>query len=410
MKRNKIMLLSFVAMLSMTAQAQKTLKLEVANPTKEARVDEPVVVKIGQYGDIQKAVVTMDGKEVPSQLDDTDCDCTNDELCFLADLGKKEKKTYTVTLYEDGEQAQYPDRTFAELVLPSRNKKLGKNQQDIYVRSIAFDKKTKDPYHYVHSHGICFESDLVAMRVYFDNRQTIDLYGKINKGLVIRDTQFYPSDEQIKAGSGDDVLWVGNTYGLGALRGWDGQNQVLFNQLKYQEQRVISEGPLRAIVEIVDNGWTPAPGLKPVNATIRYTIYAGHRDFDVDVFFNKDVSDYSFATGLINVKGSSEFSDHKGLRGCYGTDWPTGKDDGKHKLETVGLGIYVPSMYLQQEVAANKDCYTQVVKPVGNHLAYKLAYTSANEKFGFKGEKEWYKWLADWKGSVEHPLTVHIQE
>jgi hypothetical protein len=80
---------------------------------------------------------------------------------------------------------------------------------------------------------------------------------------------------------------------------------VLFNNVKYQEQRVISEGPLRAIVEVVDKGWVPAPGLQPVNATIRYTIYAGHRDFDVDVFFNKDVSDYQFATGLINVKGSS---------------------------------------------------------------------------------------------------------
>ena len=93
------------------------------------------------------------------------------------------------------------------------------------------------------------------MRVYFDHRQTIDLYGKINKGLVVQDTQFYPSDEQIQAGSGDDCLWVGNTYGLGALRGWDGKDQVLFNNVKYQEQRVISEGPLRAIVEVVDKGW-----------------------------------------------------------------------------------------------------------------------------------------------------------
>ena len=60
----------------------------------------------------------------------------------------------------------------------SRYRKLAKNRQDIYLRSISFDKKTKDPYHYVHSHGTCFESELIAMRVYFDHRQTIDLYGK----------------------------------------------------------------------------------------------------------------------------------------------------------------------------------------------------------------------------------------
>lgn len=392
--------------LSLGASAQTTFAVHVTNPSKTSRTDEPVVLAIKKYGDIQRAVVKVDGKEIPSQLDDLDRDCINDELCFLVDLGKKESKDYEVTLWEEGEQAVYPSRTFAQLVLPSRNKKLAKNQQDIFVRSISFDKRTKDSYHYVHSHGVCFESDLVAMRVYFDQRQTIDLYGKVNKGLVLQSTQFYPSEEQLRAGSGDDVLWVGDTYGLGALRGWDGAQPVLLTDVKYREQRILSEGPLRAVVEIVDNGWTPAPGLKPINATIRYTIYAGHRDFDVDVFFNKDVSSYEFATGLINVKGSEEMTDGVGLRGCYGSDWPTGKDDGKHKKETVGLGIYIPTAALVKEMPANKDNYTQVVRSTGNRLHYKLAYTSANEKFGFSGEKEWFKWLKDWKKIVEQPLVV----
>ena len=404
--KKKMMMAVVAALLSLGVQAQKLVEVTVKNPSGEARQDVPVVMDLKSWGDVRKAVVKVDGKEISSQLDDLDRDCVNDELCFLVNLDKKEKKTYCVSLYEEGEQAQYPARTFAELCLPSRNKKLAKNQQDIYLKSIAFDKRTKDPYHYVHSHGICFESDLVAMRIYFDHRQTIDLYGKINPGLVIEKTQFYPSEEQIAAGSGDDCLWVGNTYGLGALRGWDGRNQVLLNDLKYQEQRVISEGPLRAIVELDDRGWTPAPGLKPVNATIRYTIYAGHRDFDVDVFFNKDVSNYDFATGLINVKGSSEYADGKGLRGCWGSDWPTGKDDGKHKLETVGLGIYVPAQMLAKQMPANKDCYTQVVRPIGNKLSYKLAYTSANETYGPKGEKEWYEWLKCWKKQIEQPIIV----
>ena len=404
--KKKMMMAVVAALLSLGVQAQKLVEVTVKNPSGEARQDVPVVMDLKSWGDVRKAVVKVDGKEIPSQLDDLDRDCVNDELCFLVNLGKKEKKTYCVSLYEEGEQAQYPARTFAELCLPSRNKKLAKNQQDIYLKSIAFDKRTKDPYHYVHSHGICFESDLVAMRIYFDHRQTIDLYGKINPGLVIEKTQFYPSEEQIAAGSGDDCLWVGNTYGLGALRGWDGRNQVLLNDLKYQEQRVISEGPLRAIVELDDRGWTPAPGLKTVNATIRYTIYAGHRDFDVDVFFNKDVSNYDFATGLINVKGSSEYADGKGLRGCWGCDWPTGKDDGKHKLETVGLGIYVPAQMLAKQMPANKDCYTQVVRPIGNKLSYKLAYTSANETYGPKGEKEWFEWLKCWKKQIEQPIIV----
>ena len=409
MIKNKLFILSLMSAVSLQIMAQQIVTVTVSNPTKSIRSDVPVVLNLAKYGEVQKAVVTVDGKEIPSQLDDLNTDLVNDELCFLADLGKKETKEYLVKLYQEGQQTQYTARTFAELCLPSKNKKLAKNKQDIYLRSITFDKKTKDVYHYVHSHGLCFESDLIALRVYFDNRQTVDLYGKTHKGLVIYDTQFYPSKEQLENNSGDDVLWVGDTYGLGALRGWDGTHSLLLDSVKYRTQRVISEGPLRAIVEVEDKGWVPAPGLKPITATIRYTVYAGHRDVDCDVFFTKDVSDYRFSTGLINIKNSSEFSDKEGLRGCYGTDWPTGKDDGQHKLETVGLGIYIPVQYFDNEKPATSDDYTDIVKPQGKQLSYKLAYTSADENFGFKGAKEWYNWLKEWKQEQLSPVQIEIK-
>jgi hypothetical protein len=90
-------------------------------------------------------------------------------------------------------------------------------------------------------------------------------------------------------------------------------------------------------------------------------------------------------------------------------DWPTGKDDGIHKLETVGLGIYVPMKYLESEKQANVNDLTYVVKPSDNKISYKLAYTSANENFGFKNEKEWYKWLKDWKEDNEAPVVIEVK-
>ena len=381
-----------------TAGAQTCLTVTVDNPHELSRKDFPVVLNLDSTGlDVTRAVVFLDGKEVPSQLDDMDGDCRNDELCFLVDLGRHETKTYQVNLYGEGTQTVYPARTYAQLLLPSRDKKLPKNRQDIWLRSITFDPRTKDPYHYVHAHGICLESELVALRIYYDARQTVDIYGKPHKGLVLRDTQFYPDSTQLRAGMGDDVLWVGDTYGLGALRGWDGTRSLLLDSVRYRTQRIVAEGPLRAIVEVEDLGYVPAPGMKPVNMVIRYTLYAGHRDVDVDVIFDRDASDYRFATGLINVKNSTEYIDHQGLRGCYGTDWPTGKDDGKHKPETVGLGIYVPRKHLVEERPANEQDYTLVVRARGTRLHYKLAYTSANEDFGFRDGNEWFAWLRDWK-------------
>ena len=122
MKKKLFMLLA--AFLCLGAQAQAPVHVTVTNPSKEARKDVPVVIDIRQWGDVKKAVVTVDGKEVPSQLDDIDRDCVNDELCFLVDLDKKETKEVSVQLLQEGDQTAYPARTFAELVLPSRNKKL----------------------------------------------------------------------------------------------------------------------------------------------------------------------------------------------------------------------------------------------------------------------------------------------
>lgn len=134
--------------------------------------------------------------------------------------------------------------------------------------------------------------------MYYDHRQTVDIYGKPRKGLILEATQFYPDSAQLAAGMGDDVLWVGDTYGLGALRGWDGSRSLQLDSVRWRTQRVVAEGPLRAIVEVEDLGYVPAPGLKPVNMVIRYTLYAGHRDVDVDVTFDRDVSAYRLPRGL----------------------------------------------------------------------------------------------------------------
>lgn len=89
-----------------------------------------------------------------------------------------------------------------------------------------------NPYWSLHHHGAAFENDMVAYRIYFDHRQTVDIYGKYNKGLELKQTQFYPDENQKKAGFGDDVLWVGSTLGLGTLRGWDGSKPTMLTDVE----------------------------------------------------------------------------------------------------------------------------------------------------------------------------------
>ena len=403
-----------LSMITTTITASRTVTVSVSNPMNIARADVPVIIKLAPYGEVRSALVTLNGQEVPCQLDDLDKDDTFDELCFLANLGKKEKQQYTVTLMDEGEPRQYPARVFAEMVLSNtKDKKLKKNQQNNYIESITARGDAAYTYNIQHHHGVDFESELNGIRIYFDARQTLDLYGKFNKQLELKETQFYTDDEQKKRGYGDDVLWVGQTFGLGAFRGWDGQQPTLVEPVKTRTQRIISYGPLRTIVEVIDRGWQlpTANGQKPtaINMTLRYTQYAGHRDTDVDVLFNKDVSDYRFSTGIINVKGSEEFSNKKGLRACWGTDYPS-TDTVKWSRETVGLAVLVPQKNIVSEEPANKDNYVYVLKVNGCQMSYKVTYTSANETFGYHSAKEWFDYLKAWCKEVEKPVLVKVTD
>jgi len=405
MKRFFISAMMFAAMLPAMAQSDKVITVSATAPSD--RTDEPVVVSLKDYGDVKAAIVTDEGKEVPCQIDDLDGDDIADELCFVSDMKKGKKKTFKVQLKYDGEQKQYADRTYARLLLRNPKAK-AKNKHDIYMQSMTVEKGVNF-YSIPHQHGVVLESELIGVRVYFDHRQSLDLYGKKTKQLELKETQFYTDANQLAAGYGDDIFWCGQSFGLGALRGYDGQNQVMLEDIKTRTQSVITYGPVRAIVEIIDRQWVPSPGMKPVTMKTRYTVYAGHRDIIADISFSHPVEGYKFTTGFTNVKGSEEFSDKKGLRGCWGSDYAVGgKDTLTHKKETVGLGICIPDEYNKEELPANPDNYPYVVGTSGQTMRYYLTYCSDNETFGYHNAKDWFNYLKEWKKELAKRIQLTI--
>lgn len=401
-----------LATVSLMAYAEQTIKVTVENPTKDVRMDAPVVIQLANLGvDVRSAMVIDGEKEIPCQLDDLNADKRFDELCFTTDLGKREKKTFEVTLYDKGEPRQYDSRVFIEMVLRNYQGK-AKNQHDFYISELTVDRGV-DSYRIQHHHGIAFESELTAYRIYFDQRQSPDLYGKRHKRLELRETQFYPDDDQLANGYGDDVLWCGQTFALGAFRGWDGQKSVTLDDAEHLSQRIIARGPVRVIAEMVCDEWnapTSTPNAKPITLRQRFTQWAGHRDVQVEEKFSRPVADYEFSTGIINVKGSEEFSDKNGLRGCWGTDYTvSGKDTLNHAKETVGLGICIPSQHIRQELKADKDNYGFVVGTSTDSLRYAITFTSDKETFGYHTAKDWFEALKAWKRELE-PVRVNIQK
>ena len=406
MKKKIFTALLLLCTLSVAAEAQETEKsftVEVSNTWNKAKADEPVVIKLSEINPqfrVRSAVVMNGNEEIPSQLDDLNGDRRPDELAFLVDLPAKGKKTLTVTLSSAKSDKTYPARVYAEMLVSDKR---GKH---VPVQSVTIPG-TSNIYNQMHHHGPAFESELVAYRLYFDHKQTVDIYGKFNKGFEIKESQFYPTDEQLARGFGDDVLMVGGSCGVGALKGWDGKKATHITPVATLTERIIAYGPVRTISEIEVADWQYQGS--ELNMTNRYTLYGGHRDVFVETFFEEPLKDEVFCTGVVDIKGSISYSNHKGLIGCWGNDWPV-NDTVKYAKETVGLATYIPQKYVKDEVK-DKANYLYTISAKGNsYFTHNITFTSMKETFGYKTPEAWFAYIREWKDELEHPAVVKVKK
>jgi len=381
-----------------------TSAITVANPAAVDRIDEPVVVSLKDIPvsfEIKSAVVKEDGREIPSQLDDLDQDGVYDELVFVADIKASSQHNFQIELSPETTSKIYPSRVYAEMLLSGEK---GKKHQNITSLTIP---GSSDVYNLLHHHGPAFESELVAYRIYFDRKQTVDIYGKFNKQLEIEESQFYPTDEQLAKGFGDDVLRVSGSAGLGTLKGWDGTKAIHIDPVKTRTESILATGPVRTVVDVSVKEWEYQG--KKINMNIRYILYAGHRDCEVKVDFDKPLGKEIFAVGIQNIKGSTSFSDQKGLVACWGTDWPV-NDTIKYAKETVGLALSLPEdIVLKQE--NDKPNYLYLIQAEGKtSFTYRISFTSMKETFGYKTPEEWFAYCRQLKQTAIDKIEIAINK
>ena len=386
------------------ADETKTIQIEITNPYSEAKTDEPISLCLEQLevGFTAKSAVVMNGDdEIPSQLDDYNQDLRADELAFVIDLPANSTTTVSVTLSSAKTDKTYPARTYAQMLL--RTSKKGKYAKGINISAFG----SSDTYTVLHHHGVAFESELNAWRIYFNEKQTTDLYGKFNKGLEIEESLFYPTDEQLARGFGDDVILVRNSCGAGTLKGWNGEQATHISPVEIRGQKVIASGPVRAIVEAEVKGWQYQGS--ELNMVCRYTIYAGHRDAQVDILFDEPLKEEVFVTGVQHLNGddAAMYSDHEGLVGSWGTDWPV-NDTVKYHKETVGLGTFIPKKIISEEKADKENYLYTICLPGEKTFRYWTAFTSKKETFGYDDSDAWFEYLKAWKKRMEQAVEIKI--
>lgn len=406
MKRYTFLLTSLLWLAAFCASAQEdlTITVELKNTWDKTRQDAPAVIRLAELQagfPIRSAVVKDARQEIPSQLDDLDGDLQPDELAFVIDLPARGTRQVTVTLSAAKTQKTYPPRVFAQMLV--RDAKKGKHAP---VQSITVPGTTNF-YNMLYGHGPMFESELVGYRIYFNEKQTIDPYGKFNKGLELEKSQFYPNDAQLAQGFGDDVLLVGNSCGVGTLKGWDGKKATHVKPIASRTERILASGPVRTVVEVEVKGW--AYQGRELSMTQRYLLYAGHRDLRIETTFARPLRNEVFCTGVQDIMGNETvtYSDHQGLAGSWGRHWPV-TDTVKYAKETIGIATYIPRKYVLQEVKDADNYLYTLSAPGQTGFHHYTMFTSRKETFGYPTAEEWFAYLQEWKDELEHPVEINI--
>ena len=389
------------------AQATYDFQVRVDNDRSYSRKDIPVVVdlkKQAPFIDAKSATVALpDGSLVACQLDDLNGDLVPDELAFLADVAANGSMTYNVIVNDYGTMASYPKRTRAYLKL--RDDKFKHPE----VTDIAFPWGVPylDMYNSIYGHGAVLETEPVALRIYMDNRQSVDIYSKTTPQMELDTTGFYTTREQLAQGYGCDILWAGKSVGAGSFRGYQNGNPCYVDTVANRGQRIIVDGPVRSIAEVYDQQWTYNG--HPVDMVQRYTMWGGHRDVEVAIDLKGNLASDEFCTGVQKLE-----NDNQGKVNADGLAWSWGNnvpDKGAPDLvETVGLGVVVPAQYLAS-VKEDDVNYLTMLRPDANgRIRYTIAFCGGREKGGFTNPAQWTEYLTRLQSELQQGTKATVVE
>lgn len=294
----KLFLLTlFLLAASAPAQAApriKVLKLSVTNPAEQLRPHENVVVSIAELkriapdfsgsafivttsdaATLDEDARTLQATELPSQADDLDGDGKLDEIVCQIELKPKQTRIVTIA-YGDPLtiarlRSDYPKRTHAKFTQ-------------------VFE-------------GMGWESDATAWRIYFDKRNAIDLFGKRRRGLYLEMFGSPEYDYHEESPAGRDIYKIGDALGIGSVGALVDGKVVKVSDVDERAWRIISDGPVRSIVELKYKGWSV--GGRKVNLSSRMTQWAGKRGFEHSIKA-EGAEGLTLVTGLPRKAGLDE--------------------------------------------------------------------------------------------------------
>jgi hypothetical protein len=165
--------------------------------------------------------------------------------------------------------------------------------------------------------GFGWESELVGYRYYFDNRGAVDIFGKQQLGLALKDVGLDGDDYHALDDWGMDILKVGGSLGLGALGAYVEGEVIKVTDFQTSHVSIRNEAIFASAI-LSAKEWQVAN--KVYDLQVSYRIAGGQRLTEV---VGKAAGLDSWASGIVN-----HISSENGVELLEEGTWKT-KDDNK---------------------------------------------------------------------------------
>lgn len=421
-------------------RSENVAEVEIENPSDFARADAPIYLSyydLGlapsdpRLGDLS-AVVR--GASVPMQHVDEDADGAKDGILALVQLEPSERLMVSVSV-DRAAPKDFPKRTQAEMAVkvggewkprekdPKLKEYVGGTFQNV-------QQFTPPPEHTDHSYLIRYEgpgieSDKVGYRIYLDERNGFDIFGKKTPEPVLGRVGLdgYESYHHM-ADWGMDILKVGLTLGAGGFGSYDGKKIGLVSSVKGWDARVVENGPVYSSFGIKYKQWEVRG--KRLDVSANFSMQAGSRRVHTRITLSDGLPE--LAVGVVKHEGTELLVGSANIPGkgyTYVGSW------GKQSLNGDQLGMAVlfergalvvppakptagaasagskgsaggmardrtaPATLAPDKVAVldEPENYAVLLEPVGTEVTYDFLAAWEGEPGGIKSRDEFQKYL-----------------
>lgn len=331
----RIFSLLFLLPLTLCAQSGRFI---LANPSGVSRTEDPVILSretVAEFVDIPEegkvAVLSLDGKEIPSQMDDLNGDGRWDELVFLANIERNAKQEIRIRWVSPEKAPYFQKRTHALFgVDPIGLNVFQPASQDLLPENPSSEMLSAR----YQLGGPAVENEQIAFRYFLGSRNHPGVLGKNRPMLVLDSAGKGTCNPEAGCSWGGALIQTQSTLGIGGFAWVENGLPVPIRNCQTTMARVLTDGPIRSVIETVYEGWKA--GEQGLNVRHRIGIWAGKQWCANEVMINGFQGERELALGLSHFQQSGQplYQNHNKF-------WISLCTHAKQSQQNDGLGLAV---------------------------------------------------------------------